>query len=89
MSGGLGGASGAGETELQLQRRRIGSRVKLLKRKLEEVLPFCRPTSPADMLCQIIGKLACLKNLTILSSCVKLSRCKTQPEAIFHRTARP
>ena len=37
MSGGLGGAAGGGETELQLQRRRIGTRIKALKRKLDEV----------------------------------------------------
>ena len=36
-SGGLGGAGGAGETELQLQRRRIREHIKVLKRRLAEV----------------------------------------------------
>ncbi|CAL8470607.1 g10149 [Coccomyxa elongata] len=37
MSGGLGGSGGGGETELQLQRRRIRTRIKALKRQLAEV----------------------------------------------------
>ena len=36
-SGGLGGSGGGGETELQLQRRRIRERMKVLQRKLAEV----------------------------------------------------
>lgn len=36
-SGGLGGSAGGGETELQLQRRRIRTRIKALKKQLGEV----------------------------------------------------
>lgn len=40
-AGGLGGAGGQGESELQLQRRRIAERRKQLLRQLEQVCMLC------------------------------------------------
>lgn len=58
MSGGLGGSGGGGETELQLQRRRIRTRIKVLKRQLAEVTPlqlFFRAYCP----CCVCGRMHC------------------------------
>ena len=53
-SGGLGGGGGSGESELNLQRQRIGSRRKALQRRLAEVrhsgIPQRTPSSSADVL---------------------------------------
>jgi len=42
-SGGLGGSAGGGESELNLQRQRLGSRRKALQRKLAEVRRMLHP----------------------------------------------